>query len=262
MNLGEITPLILTKDEESNIGRTLGQLAWASEVIVVDSGSTDATVAIARSFPNVRVVERAFDDHASQWTFGQQQVRTPWFLALDADYFVPEELVREMAALTPGTLRGYRAAFRYAVHGRVLRASLYPPRVVLAATAHASFWLDGHTQRIAVDGEVADLRTPIVHDDRKSFRAFLERQKRYMVQEAEKLRVRDPRSLGMAGRVRRLVIVAPFAVLVHTLFVKGLVLDGRAGLWYAWERFVAEVMLSRELLRRRPSPALRPPSPR
>ena len=37
----------------------------------------------------------------------------------------------------------------------------------------------------------------------------------------------------------------------HTLFVKGFILDGRAGLWYAWARFVAEVMLSRELLRRR-----------
>ena len=246
--LDQITPLILTKDEEPNIARTLGPLAWASEVIVVDSFSSDATVEIARRFPNVRVVQRAFDDHASQWTFGQQQVRTPWFLALDADYFMPPAFVDELSALVPGTIRGYRAAFRYAVHGRVLRASLYPPRIVLATKAHASFWLDGHTQRIAVDGDVADLRTPLVHDDRKSFRSFVERQKRYMVQEAEKLRLRDPRSLGVAGRVRKLVVVAPFAVLFHTLFVKGLIRDGRAGLRYAGERFVAELMLSRELL--------------
>ena len=247
--LDQITPLILTKDEEPNIARTLGQLAWASEVIVVDSFSSDATVEIARRFPNVRVVQRSFDDHASQWTFGQQQVRTPWFLALDADYFMPAAFVDELSALQPGLIRGYRAAFRYAVHGRVLRASLYPPRIVLATKAHASFWLDGHTQRIAVDGDVSDLRTPLVHDDRKSFRSFVERQKRYMVQEAEKLRLRDPRSLGVAGRVRKLVVVAPFAVLFHTLFVKGLILDGRAGLRYTWERFVAELMLSRELLR-------------
>ena len=251
MDLGEITPLVLTKDEEPNIGRTLAQLAWATEVVVVDSGSSDRTVEIARGFPNVRVFTRAFDEHAKQWTFGLQQVRTPWFLALDADYFVPEELVREMEELDPGETRGYRVPFRYAVGGRVLRASLYPPRIVLAATPHATFWQDGHTQRIAVDGDAADLRTPIVHDDRKSFRSFLERQKRYMVQEAEKLRLRDPRSLGLAGRVRKLVFVAPPAVLLHALFVKGLVLDGRAGLRYAWERFVAELMLSRELLRRR-----------
>jgi glycosyltransferase involved in cell wall biosynthesis len=247
--LDQITPIVLTKDEEPNIARTLGQLSWAREVIVVDSGSSDATVSIAKGFPNVRVIERAFDDHASQWTFGQRQVSTPWFLALDADYFVTDAFVEELRALTPGSIRAYRAAFRYAVDGRVLRASLYPPRIVLASTLHASFWLDGHTQRIAVDGDVADLVTPLIHDDRKSFRSFLERQRRYMKQEARKLRTQDPRSLGVAGRVRKLVVIAPFAVVVHALFVKGLILDGRAGLWYAWERFVAEWMLSRELLR-------------
>jgi glycosyltransferase involved in cell wall biosynthesis len=251
MDLADVTPVILTKDEEPNIGRTLAQLAWASEVIVVDSGSSDATVEIARRFPNVRVLTRAFDEHAKQWAFGQQQVRTPWFLALDADYFLPDDFMRELQSLEPKAIRGYRAPFRYAVRGRVLRASLYPPRIVLAATSHATFWQDGHTQRIAVDGEAGDLQTAIVHDDRKSFRSFVERQKRYMAQEAGKLRVRDPRSLGLAARVRKLVVVAPVAVLLHTLFVKGLILDGRAGLQYAWERFMAELILSRELLRRR-----------
>ena len=250
--LDQVTPVILTRDEEPNIARTLGQLTWARDVVVVDSFSTDATAEIARSFPNVRLFQRKFDEHAAQWTFAQQQVRTPWFLALDADYFVPAAFAAELAELVPGSLRGYRASFRYAVGGKPLRASLYPPRIVLAATPHATFWQDGHTQRISVDGDVGDLRAPIIHDDRKDFRSFVARQKRYMVAEAEKLRVRDPRSLGIAGRVRKLVFIAPLAVLVHTLFVKGLILDGRAGLRYAWERFVAELILSRELLRRRP----------
>jgi glycosyltransferase involved in cell wall biosynthesis len=251
MDVDEITPVILTRDEAPNLARTLGQLAWARDVVVVDSFSTDGTVEIARRFPNVRVFQRAFDDHASQWTFGQQQVRTPWFLALDADYYLPAAFAAELEALEPGSLRGYRASFRYAVGGKPLRASLYPPRIVLAATPHTTFWQDGHTQRISVDGDAGDLREPIVHDDRKDFRSFVARQKRYMVAEAEKLRLRDPRSLGVAGRVRKLIVVAPFAVLVHTLFVKGLVFDGVAGWRYAWERFVAELILSRELLRRR-----------
>jgi len=256
--LDQITPLILTRDEEPNLARTLGQLTWATEVIVVDSFSTDATVDIARRFPNVRVLQRAFDEHAQQWTFGLQQVRTPWFLALDADYFVPEELVREMEGLSPpSSVRAYVASFRYAVNGKVLRASLYPPRIVLAMTQHATFWQDGHTQRIAVDGEADELRTPIVHDDRKSFRSFVERQKRYMVREAEKIRDADPRALSVAGRLRKLIVIAPFAVLVHTLFVKGLILDGVAGWRYAWERFVAELILARELFGvRRPKPPL------
>jgi glycosyltransferase involved in cell wall biosynthesis len=248
--LDQITPVILTRDEEPNIARTLAQLAWAKDVVVVDSVSTDATAEIARRFPNVRLFERAFDEHAKQWTFAQQQVRTPWFLALDADYYLPEAFARELEALEPGDVRGFRASFSYAVGGKPLRASLYPPRIVLAATAHATFWQDGHTQRISVDGAVGDLREAIIHDDRKDFRSFVARQKRYMVAEAEKLRLRDPRALGVAGRVRKLIVVAPFAVLVHTLVVKGLILDGVPGLRYAWERFVAELILSRELLRR------------
>jgi len=262
MDLAEITPLILTRDEEPNLERTLRQLAWAREVVVVDSFSTDRTPQIARAFPNVRLLQREFDTHAQQWSFGLQQVPTPWLLALDADYFLPDAFVRELAALeVPPQVRGYQVSFRYAVHGKPLRASLYPPRVVLAAKAHASFRQDGHTQRLSVDGELGDLQTPIVHDDRKSFARFLERQRKYMKQEADKLRLADPRALSVAGRIRKLVVVAPFAVLIHALFVRGLILDGLPGLRYAWERFVAELILSRELLTRRPSSALRAPSP-
>jgi glycosyltransferase involved in cell wall biosynthesis len=259
--LDQITPVILTGNEEPNIGRTLSHLTWARDIVLVDSLSSDATADIARTFPNVRFFSREFDEHAQQWTFGLQQVRTPWMLALDADYVVPDQLRRELETLdVPPGVKGFRSRFLYAVGGRTLRASLYPSRVVLASTTHATFWQDGHTQRIAVDGEVGELANPIIHDDRKSFGRFLERQRRYMRQEAEKLRRTDPRALGVAGRVRKLVVIAPFAVLIHTLFVKGLILDGAAGLRYTWERFVAELILSRELLRRarssdRPSPA-------
>jgi glycosyltransferase involved in cell wall biosynthesis len=250
--LDQITPLILTKDEEANIGRSLAQLAWAREVVLLDSGSTDATLQIARGFPNVRIVERPLDTLAGQTEFGLQQVRTPWVLVLDADYYVPAEMAAEMAALEPPpNVRAYHGAFDYAIDGRKLRASLYPARIVLLQREHATVWQDGHAPRLLVDGDVARLKSKIVHDDRKTFARFLDRQKKYMREEAEKIRHADPRALSRSGRVRRLVVVAPFAVLVHTLFVKGLILDGVPGLKYTWERFVAEVILSREMLRRR-----------
>jgi glycosyltransferase involved in cell wall biosynthesis len=250
--LAQVTPLILTRDEEANIERTLAQLTWADDVVIVDSFSTDATLEIAERFPNVRVFQREVDTLAEQTNFGLQQVRTPWVLLLDADYFVPATFVDELRALDPPpNVRAYRGGFRYAVNGRPLRASLYPPRIVLLHREHSRAWQDGHAHRILADGDTGYLSAKIVHDDRKSFARFLERQKRYMRQEAEKLRRADPRSLTVAGRVRKLIVIAPFAVVMHTLFVKGLVLDGLAGLRYTWERFVAELMLSRELLRRR-----------
>jgi len=250
--LDQITPVILTRDEEANIGRTLEHLRWAREIVLVDSFSSDATVEIARRHPNVRVFQRAFDDHATQWTFGMQQVATSWLLTLDADYVLTEELVRELESLRPGNVRGYRTPFLYAIAGKLLRTSLYPPRIVLAAKEHAAFVQDGHTQRLIVDGPIVDLRSAIVHDDRKDFKRFVARQKIYMRQEAVKLRTADSRSLNLAARVRKLIVIAPLAVLVHTLFVKGLILDGLPGLRYTWERFVAELILSRELLRASP----------
>ena len=252
--LDDITPLILTRDEAPNIARTLGQLRWARDVVVVDSVSDDDTVALARSFPNVRVVQRPFDSHAAQWRFGVEQVRTPWVLTLDADYFVPDAAVREMAALAPPPdVVGFVARFRYAIDGRPLRATLYTPRPVLLRIGAFEIWQDGHTQRTRVLGRTEALREPFVHDDRKPWHRFVERQRYYAAEEAAKLRTADPGTLNAAARLRKLRSVAPFAVLAHTLFVKGLILDGRAGLQYAKERFVAEWLLARELWRESPS---------
>lgn len=251
MQLSDITPVLLTRDEEPNLERTLAQLTWASDVVLVDSFSTDATLAIAARFPNVRVFQRQIDSLAGQSNFGLQQARTSWALLLDADYFVPAAFVDELRDLEPAAgVRAYMVGFRYAVGGKPLRASLYPARIVLLQREHAAVWQDGHAHRVAADGDVATMQATIIHDDRKNFARFLERQKRYMREEAEKLRHADPRALTVSGRVRKLIVVAPFAVLFHTLFVKGLILDGLPGLRYTWERVVAELILSREMLRR------------
>ena len=248
--LDRITPLILTRDEEANIGRTLTQLAWAREVIIVDSLSTDDTVSIARQFANVRLLSRPFDSHAAQWIFGAQQVATPWVLTLDADYFVPDAFVRELASLEPPPdVAGYEAGFLYAIEGRPLRSALYPPRAVLLRCGAFDFWQDGHTQRVRVRGRVERLRVPLIHDDRKDLRRFIDRQKKYMREEAAKLRATPWNALSVSGRVRKLRVIAPFATLLFTLFVKRAVLEGRAGLRYATERFLAEAVLSIELFR-------------
>ena len=250
--LDRITPLILTRDEEANIGRTLAQLAWAREVVLVDSLSSDGTVDIARRFRNVRVVPRAFDSHDRQWSFGVEQVTTPWVLTLDADYFVPEAFVAELASLEPPPdTSGYEAAFVYAIDGRPLRAALYPPRAVLLRRGAFEIWQDGHMQRVRVHGRVEWLRTPLIHDDRKDLRRFVERQRKYMRQEAAKLRAVPWRRLPTQGRLRKLRVVAPFATLFYTLIAKRALLDGRAGWRYAFERFLAEGMLSIELFRSR-----------
>jgi glycosyltransferase involved in cell wall biosynthesis len=252
----DITPLVLTRNEDANIERTLAQLGWAAEVVVIDSMSTDDTVSIAAKFANVRVVERQFDDLASQWNFGVAQVKTPWLLALDADYFLTEAFAKELRDLDPPlSVTHYSAEFTYAIHGRPLRASLYPRRPVLFRRDSASFSMDGHTHRPRLEGEGRTLREKIIHDDRKPFSRFVQRQRAYMRDEAAKIRRGE--GLNLAARIRKLRVVAPFAVVFHTLFVKRLILDGVPGMQYTWERFVAEVILSIELMKREPPSAAR-----
>jgi len=248
--LNQITPLILTYNEAPNIARALARLSWASDVVVVDSFSDDGTVEMAKLFPQVRLFQRAFESHQNQWEFGLHQtgIATPWVLALDADYVVSDELIRELEALTPEPqTAGYRANFVYCVKGRKLRSGIYPPVTVLYRREAASYVQDGHTQRVALDGEIATLSAPMLHDDRKSLRRWFKSQARYTELEANKLRATDPAALDLADRLRRWRIIVPPAMLVYCLVVRGGILDGWAGFYYAFQRAIAEAMLSHRL---------------
>lgn len=248
--LTHVTPLILTYNEAPNIARSLSALNWARDIVVVDSFSDDDTVAIAKSFPLVRVFQRAFDCHRNQWEFGLKEtgILTPWVLALDADYVVSDSLVAELGQLKPDAeTAGYRASFVYCIKGRKLRSGIYPPVTVLYRRDAATYVQDGHTQRIALEGAIQDLRAPMFHDDRKSLRRWFKSQSKYTELEAQKLRAADPAELGFADRLRRWPFVVPPVMLVYCLIVRGGILDGWAGFYYAFQRAMAEAMLSHRL---------------
>jgi glycosyltransferase involved in cell wall biosynthesis len=249
--LDKITPLILTYNEAPNIGRTLDQLRWARDIVVVDSFSDDETLEILKAFPQVRVVQRKFDNFAAQCNFGLHEtgIETEWVLSLDADYVLTAELIAEIAALQATTeLAGYRARFTYCIFGRRLRSGIYPPVTVLFRKASALFREDGHAHRVALEGEVGNFSAPVLHDDRKPLSRWLEAQSRYTKLEAAKLLAANVGNLGWKDRVRRWRIVAPPAMLFYCLIIRGGVLDGWAGFYYAFQRALAELMLSLYLL--------------
>src|SRR6267143_5624762 len=114
--LDEITVLILAYNEAPNIGRTLQRLRWASRIVIVDSFSTDETLAVASSFPNVEIIQRRFESFARQCNFGLEHICSLWVLSLDADYVLSDELVTEMASLKSDTsVSGYRVRFHYCI---------------------------------------------------------------------------------------------------------------------------------------------------
>jgi glycosyltransferase involved in cell wall biosynthesis len=249
--LEQITPLILAYNEAPNIARTLEQLQWARNIVVVDSGSDDETLAIASRYPNVCVVHRDFDSFANQCNFGLTQIRTEWVLSLDADYLLNNDLVSEIQHLHPDdSTSGYFVKFIYCINGKQLRGAAYPPRRVLYRRERAVYENGGHAHRVRVMGDTEWLSSSILHDDRKSLSHWLRAQDGYMKLEAKKLSETAWKDLGWADRIRTLRVVAPVAILFYCLFVKGAILDGRAGLYYTFQRSLAELILSLYLIER------------
>jgi glycosyltransferase involved in cell wall biosynthesis len=248
----QITPLILTYNEAPNIARALAKLSWARRIVVIDSGSTDATLDMLRNYPQVKVVEHPFGDFATQCNFGLAQVRTPWVLSLDADYELSDGLVDEIGALAEnGDVAGYRAQFVYRIYGRPLRGSLYPPRTVLYRRDKAHYRNEGHGHRVSVAGEVRALRHVIYHDDRKPLARWFASQQRYAAEEALHICAKAPRDLTRADQLRRMGWPVPLGVAFYTLFAKGCILDGWAGWFYALQRLVAEALIALAVLDRR-----------
>ncbi len=249
--LDQVTPLILTFNEAPNIGRVLDRLRWARRIVVVDSHSDDETESIAKAYPNVAFVKRRFDCHANQWNFGlcETGIDTEWVLALDADYILSDTLVQEILALRPSIeAGGYRANFRYCIEGVPLQGTVYTPVTVLFRRDGAAYRQEGHTQRVRVSGAVETLTAEIYHDDRKPLERWIRSQISYMKLEAEKLLSTPIGVLDGPDKIRRLVFVVPFAMFFYCLLVKRTLFDGLAGLFYAFQRAMAEAILALFLL--------------
>jgi glycosyltransferase involved in cell wall biosynthesis len=118
--------------------RTLDRLTSAQRTVVIDSGSTNESLNIIRSYRQVKLFHKQFEDFASQCNFGIAQINSPWVLSLDADYELSDELVAELHDLKPDTAAGgFRARFVYRIFRRLLRAR---------STHHARYYI-GRTAR-------------------------------------------------------------------------------------------------------------------
>jgi glycosyltransferase involved in cell wall biosynthesis len=251
LSLEPITPVVLTYNEDTNIGRTLDSLRWAADVVVVDSGSTDETESIARSFPNVRWHVRPFDTHLAQWSYGisETQVATEYILALDADMQVTPSFVEELQkTFLPGRVAGGITPFEYRYHGHALLGSLCPPQLRLFRRAEVSVAQPDHTQRFSIAGEAYRFRSALIHDDRKPIERWVNAQLAY--------RLLNDKDLSNGGRrrfrdrLRHAGVMPPIMGLLAYLRAGG-PLSGAAAARYAYERMTAESLLAIGLIDRR-----------
>jgi glycosyltransferase involved in cell wall biosynthesis len=165
-----VTAVVITCNEAANIEAALASLTFADEIIVVDSQSTDETVAIARRF-TAKVIVREWPGYIAQKNFAAGQARHDWIFSLDADERVSSDLAGEIRAWAQGDHReaagvaGYRVP-RATFHlGRWMRSTdWYPDYQLRLYDRRRARWAGRHVhESVQPDGPVARLRGEILH---------------------------------------------------------------------------------------------------
>ena len=223
----KLSVTVITWNEAADIGAALTSVAWADELIVVDSASTDDTAAIARQYTD-RVIVREWPGYVAQKNYAASMASHDWILSLDADERVTPELAAEITSTLAGTPShsGYRIP-RVTWHlGRWIRTTdWYPDYQLRLYDRRAAEWTGRYVhEALLVRGPVGQLRGELQHFAYRDIADHLETIDRYTTYAARQMRENGRR----AGLVD-LVIHPPLAFLRNYL-LKGGIRDGVPGL--------------------------------
>jgi glycosyltransferase involved in cell wall biosynthesis len=222
-----VSATIITLNEADHIAAAIDSVAWADEVIVVDSGSTDGTVAIARG-KGARVETRVWSGWIDQKNHAASLARNDWIFSLDADERVTPGLAAEVAALlrTEPARRGYRIP-RVTFHlGRWVRTTdFYPDYQTRLYDRRSAHWQGKYVhESVVVDGGPGQLRGEIAHYSYRDLADQIERINRYTT-----LAARQMHEAGRRANAVDLLMHPPAAFFRNYVLRRG-VLDGTVGL--------------------------------
>ena len=269
-NVADVTVIILTLNEELHLARALACISWAARIVVIDSGSTDATVTIAKSL-GADVLIHAFRSHADQlnWALDNANITTEWVMRLDADEIIGADLANNIksAIKTLQTdITCINFARRHIFMGRWIKYGGRYPLIMLRLWRHGcaqveSRWMDEHM--IPVCGESIMLEGAFCDANLNDVGWFTAKHSGYAVREAVDVLSAKyaldtaPDSLlnKQAQRKRRFKAhiynklpfgIGPLGYFIWRMTVQLGFLDGREGLVYHvlqgfWYRFLVDV---------------------
>jgi FkbM family methyltransferase len=252
--------VVLTRDEEANLRRCLASVAWADQVVVVDSGSRDGTVSAARSL-GAQVIEQPWLGFSAQREFALRlpEIRHDWIYFVDADEWISPELAAEIAGHfpTPGCA-AFSHRLRLVFAGRWIRhCGWYSASLVVRLVDRRYTKFNGElvSERACVDGDVQRLSNDIVDEDQKGIARWLYKHVSYAQLQAERRGAPLPlshriASLNYRDRTRPLssallkdvvfpsLPAKPVALFLYMYIARLGLLDGTAGLrfcfFHAW----------------------------
>ena len=217
---------MITRDAAGQLADCLASASFAGEIVVVDSGSSDDTVEIARRC-GARVIVQPWLGFGPQKNFAVAQAAHDWVLCLDADERVTPELgaaIRSALGATP-VAPAFAVARRNRFLGRWLKhGEGYPDWIVRLFDRRHARWTDELVhENVAADGPVARLSGDLLHASAESLDLYLAKQNRYTTLQAEAMHAR-----GERASVARLV-VSPLARFLRFYVARLGFLDGVAG---------------------------------
>ncbi|MGA2126774.1 MAG: glycosyltransferase family 2 protein [Xanthobacteraceae bacterium] len=183
-----LSAIVITRNEAANIADCLGSVAFCDERIVVDCGSSDDTVAIARR-NGARVVERAWQGFGAQKNYALSLATGDWVLSIDADERVTPRLAGAIEAALDGDADGYELPRLSSFCGRQMRHSgWYPDHVLRLFRRGTARFSDAPVhERVVSAGKVARLAEPLIHHPVARLEDALSRMDRYSTAGAEDL---------------------------------------------------------------------------
>lgn len=184
-----ISAIIITLNEESKIRNALeGIKGLADEIVVVDSGSSDKTVEIARNL-GAKVYIRKFDNFANQKNFALSKASGEWILALDADEEIPQELAQEIKeAVKNGIYNGYLMPRRNFILGKEIKYSRWSPdKHIWLWKKNSGKWVGDVHEEVLVVGKVGELKNSKMHRSHKTIGSFMQANALYSTLEAKSL---------------------------------------------------------------------------
>jgi len=228
MDCLSLSVVIITFNEEANLAGTLASVAWADEIVVVDSGSTDRTREIAES-ANAKVIVEPWKGFAAQKNFALSKATTDWILSLDADEEVELPLadeIRTVLAADP-TVSGFWIPRKNFFLGRWMKhGGFYPDRKLrLFRRGRGQFEDRPVHEDIHLDGTSARLQHHLLHHAYPTLENYIGHMNRYSTLGAEMANGKRRRGFSFLD-----IVVRPKLAFFYNYILRVGFLDGREGL--------------------------------